>query len=73
MRESVTYQAILEEGREEGSNRELHRTILRLGRVRFGEADEAIRQQIEAIRDIVVLEDLTERLLIVSSWDELMA
>ncbi len=69
MRESVTYQAILEEGHVEG----LHRMILRLGRVRFGEADESVRHQIEAIRDIVVLEDLTERLLIVSSWDELMA
>jgi hypothetical protein len=69
MRESVTYQAILDEGHVEG----LHRMILRQGRVRFGEADEAVRQQIEAIRDIVVLEDLTERLLIVSSWDELMA
>ena len=69
MRESVTYQAILEEGHVEG----LHRTILRQGRVRFGEVDEAVRQQIEAIRDIDRLEDLTERLLIVSSWDELMA
>ncbi|TVS20571.1 MAG: hypothetical protein EA424_03315 [Planctomycetaceae bacterium] len=73
MRESVTYQAILEEGREEGGIRELHRMILRQGRVRFGEADEAVRQQIEAIRDIDRLEDLTERLVIVSSWDELMA
>ena len=69
MRESVTYQAILEEGHVEG----LHRTILRLGRVRFGEADESIRQQIESIRDIVVLENLSERLLTVSSWDELLA
>ncbi len=73
MRESVTFQAILEEGREEGSIRELHRMILRLGRVRFGEVDEAVRLQIEAMRDIVVLEDLSERLVIVSSWDELMA
>jgi predicted transposase YdaD len=73
MRESVTYQAILEEGREEGRVEELHRTIQRLGRRRFGEPDEAIRERIEAIRDIVVLEDLTERLLIVSSWHELMA
>jgi len=89
MRESVTYQAILEEGRKEGEKtgekrgekrgwrkgriRELHRTILRQGRVRFGEADEAVRQQIETIRNIDRLEDLTERLLIVSSWDELMA
>jgi predicted transposase YdaD len=73
MRESVTFQAILEEGEQTGRIKELHCVILRLGRRRFGEADEAIRQQIEAIRDIVVLEDLTERLLIVSSWDELMA
>ena len=69
MRESVTFQAILEEGHVEG----LHRVILRQGRVRFGEADESVRQQIEAMRDIDRLEDLTERLLIVSSWDELMA
>ena len=73
MRESVTFQAILEEGREEGRVEELHRMILRQGRRRFGEPDEAVRQQIEAIRDIVVLEDLSERLVIVSSWDELMA
>ncbi len=77
MRESVTYQAILEEGREEGERlgrmRELHRVILRLGRVRFGEVDESIRQQIEGIRNIDRLEDLTERLVMVSSWDELMA
>ena len=85
MRESVTYQAILEEGRKEGEKtgekrgwrkgriRELHRMILRLGRVRFGEVDESIQQQIEAIRDIERLEDLTERLVSVSTWDELMA
>jgi hypothetical protein len=52
IRESVTYQAILEEGREEGHVEGLHRTILRQGRIRFGEVDEAIRQQIEAIRNI---------------------
>ena len=69
MRESVTFQAILEEGRVE----ELHRMILRQRRRRFGEADEATRQQIEAMRDIDRLEDLGEQLVIVSSWDELMA
>ena len=69
MRESVTYQAILEEGRIE----ELHRTILRLGRVRFGEADETTRRQIEAIRDLQALEELSVRLVTVSSWAELLA
>ena len=73
MRESVTFQAILEEGEQTGRIKELHRVILRLGRRRFGEADEATRQQIEAIRDIDRLEDLSEQLVIVSSWDELMA
>ncbi|TVS20218.1 MAG: DUF4351 domain-containing protein [Planctomycetaceae bacterium] len=77
MRESVTYQAILDEGREEGEKtgrmRELHRVILRQGRLRFGEADESIRNQIEAMRDIETLEELTDRLVTVSSWDELMA
>jgi hypothetical protein len=46
---------------------------LRLGRKRFGEADETTRQRIEAIRDIDALEKLSERLLEVSSWDELLA
>ena len=68
MRESVTYQAILEEGRVE----ELHRMILRQGRVRFGEVDETVRHQIEAIGDIETLEDLSERLVLVSSWAELL-
>ena len=72
MRESVTYQAILNEGRNEGRIEELHRTILRLGRERFGEADETIRQSIEAIADIDALEDLSLRLLKVSSWAELL-
>jgi predicted transposase YdaD len=69
MRESLTYQAILEEGRVD----ELHRMILRLGRVRFGEVDETVRHQIEAIGDIETLEDLSERLVLVSSWAELLA
>ena len=69
MRESVTYQAILEEGRVE----ELHRVILRQGRLRFGEANETVRNRLEAIRDIAVLEDLTDRLVVVSNWVQLMA
>lgn len=69
MRESTTYQAILEEGRVD----ELHRMILRQGRERFGEADETFRQDIEAITDIDTLEELSLRLLKVSSWAELLS
>jgi hypothetical protein len=81
MRESVTYQAILEEGRiegreegrEEGRVEELHRTILRQGRERFGEADQSVCRDIEAIADVDALEELSLRLLKVSSWAELLA
>jgi hypothetical protein len=45
----------------------------RLGRVRFGEADETVRDRIEAICDIETLEDVSERLVIVSSWADLLA
>lgn len=62
-----------EEGREKGRVEELHRTILRLGRERFGEADETTRQNIEAIRDIDALEELSVRLIKVSSWVQLLA
>jgi hypothetical protein len=72
MRESDTYQAILDEGREEGLNA-LRRALLRLGRKRFGEPDEETRQAICAIRDPDRLEELSERLLDVSTWDELLA
>lgn len=69
MRESVTYQAILDEGRVE----ELHRTILRQGHERFGEATEATRQQIETITNLDMLEELTVRLLHVATWVELLS
>ena len=58
---------------EEERVQELHRTILRLGRLRFGPMDETVRDQIEAIRDLKTLEDLLERLLVVSNWAELLA
>jgi hypothetical protein len=58
---------------EEERVQELHRMILRLGRVRFGPMDETVRDQIEAIRDLKTLEDLLERLVVVSNWAELLA
>jgi len=69
MRDSDTYQAILDEGRVD----ELHRTLLRQGRKRFGQPDEETRQAICGIQDPERLEGLSERLLDVSTWDELLA
>jgi len=80
MRESSTIQAFIEEGRrkglqeglEEGEAREARRIILRLGRIRFGEAGDAVLSRLEAISDLEQLELLGDRLLIVSSWDQLL-
>jgi predicted transposase YdaD len=76
MRESSTIQAFIEEGRrkglEEGSAGEARRIIMRQGRIRFGEAGDAVRSRLEAISDLEQLELLGDRLLIVSSWDQLL-
>jgi len=49
------------------------RPLLRLGRERFGEADDLVRREIEAIHDIDVLEELSVRLIKVPTWDDLLA
>jgi hypothetical protein len=68
MRESDTYMAILDEGRED----EAKRMLFLLGEDRFGSADESIRAQINAITNLEQLEALGRRLLKVSSWQELL-
>ena len=77
MEESTTYQAIIAkgraEGRAEGQAVEARKILLRQGSKRFGPADARARGAVEAITDIDRLEKLTERLLDVSSWDELLA
>ncbi len=69
MRESSTYQAILEEGAMEHSQR----MILRLGRQKFGPASDAIVAAIKGISNLKRLERLFDRILTVSTWDELLA
>jgi predicted transposase YdaD len=73
MKESSTYQAILEEGRSEGSVTEARRLLLLLGTARFGPPDEPTRAAIEGMNSIEILEPLSIRLLNVSSWHELLA
>jgi predicted transposase YdaD len=69
MRESSTYQAILEEGRTE----EARRRLLLQGNDRFGPPDAPTRAAIETIASIERLERLAQRLLHASSWEELQA
>jgi hypothetical protein len=68
MRESDTYQAILDEGRAEGARR----VLLNQGRKRFGEPDEATRRALQAIDNLDRLDRLSDRLLGVSTWQELL-
>jgi hypothetical protein len=81
MEESSTIRAFIEEGRRKGREEwlseeeagEARRIILRLGRIHFGKADDAVVSRLEAISDLEQLEQLVERLFIVSSWDELLS
>jgi len=73
MRDSQTYQAILDEGRAEGEAKGEQRLLLRLGTTRFGPPDDVMRSRIAAVTDIDAIERLGERMLTVSSWSELLA
>ena len=69
MKESSTYQAILAEGRIEA----LKQTLLRQGRQQFRTPpNENVQTAVQAIDDEGRLERMTERLLSVSSWQQLL-
>lgn len=69
MKESVTYQAIVEEGQIAA----LQATLLRQGTKRFGSPAQEIRNVLNGIASVERLESLTDRLLDVENWDELLA
>jgi predicted transposase YdaD len=81
MKESATYQAILEEGEAKGQAHgivqgqlaEARRILLAVGTKRFGKPRLKDRRRIESMSDLASLERLTERLLDVSDWNELFA
>jgi hypothetical protein len=69
MRESSTYQYILDEGRVE----EAQKILLRLGRKKFGPPGEVVQSALSAITDLDRLERMTDQLLVVNTWQELLA
>jgi predicted transposase YdaD len=75
MKESSTYQAILEEGRTEGQAQGAlaeARKLLRLrGEEALGPADARVIAVIEQINDLTQLEALFQRIRNVGSWQEL--
>jgi predicted transposase YdaD len=80
MEESVTYQAIIAEGRErglaegraEGVLQGLKEGLIIQGRKHLGRIDHQTKAAIDAINDHDQLEKLVERLPEVSSWKELL-
>ena len=80
MKESATYQAILEEGREmgremgrgEGAVAEARKLLRLLGEGKFGEADAATAAALERIDDLPRLEDCVKRLPTAPGWRELL-
>jgi predicted transposase YdaD len=76
MEESVTYQAILsrgmQQGIEQGQIDEARATLLRLGRTKFGPPTAEQEAAVNAITDLARLRALSEKLLDVSTWDELL-
>ncbi|HTU93782.1 MAG TPA: hypothetical protein VMF69_27125 [Gemmataceae bacterium] len=76
MKESSTYEAILEEGREEGRSEGAvaeAKKVLRLqGDEVFGVPDARTAAAIERLNDLTRLEDLLRRVHSVTSWQELL-
>jgi len=68
MRESTTWQGIY----DEGGVKSLHTALLRQGTVKFGEPTSTARSNIQLLTDQAQLISLFERVLTVSTWDELL-
>jgi predicted transposase YdaD len=84
MKESTTYQAILEEGeaigvakgraegKAEGRAEEARKLLVLLGRVRLGEPSAEIVARLDAVSDLGQLESLMIRSIDVKTWEELL-
>jgi predicted transposase YdaD len=72
MKESSTYQAILEEGRTEGAVAEARKLLRLFGDRTLGPPDARTVTLLERIDDLARLEELCDRLPTVGSWQELL-
>jgi predicted transposase YdaD len=71
MKESSTYQAILEEGELRGAVAEARKLLRLFGSRMFGPPDAQTATAIERLSDLARLEELCDRLPTVESWPEL--
>jgi len=72
MKESVTYQGILQEGEARGEIRGRRASLLKLGTNLFGEPEPATQARLQLIDSTDKLDDLILRCVHVSSWKELL-
>jgi hypothetical protein len=72
MKESVTYQAIIEEGAAKGKREEARRMLLLFGRDKLGEPSAAAQAALDALADVNRLEELAQHIHRAGSWDELL-
>ncbi len=68
MEESSTYLAIL----DEGELKHARKMVLRIGEKKFGPANDDVVTAVKGIEDLERLDRLQERILDVSSWQELL-
>jgi hypothetical protein len=73
MSESVTFQAILPRGFEQGRLQEAVALLMKLGRKRVAPPEPKTISLIDGISDLGRIEHLIERLQDIGSWSELLA
>src|SRR5207248_1225546 len=71
MKESSTYQAILEEGRAEGAVAEAKKVLRLQGDEAFGPPDARTAAVIERLNNLPQLEDVLKRFRTAGSWQDL--
>jgi hypothetical protein len=77
MKDSATYQAIVEEGVEKGMAKGMvlgiQDAILRFGRKRLGEPDKTVLNTLRGLTDLLRLERMADRLADAVSWQDVLA
>jgi hypothetical protein len=69
MHESTAY----DQAMEEGEIRQSHRVLLQLGRKLWGSPDPSIESALSSIQDVERLDRMTEAILSVKSWQQLLS
>jgi hypothetical protein len=68
MRDSDTYMAIIDEGREQ----QVKEDILSLGKKKFGAAEPPVTTRLEGITDLERLKRILDRLFEAADWQDLL-